>query len=93
MKGTPFDFTREGSVGSQIGDVAGGFDHNYVLDKAPSDATDGTVPASAPLHKAARVSDPTSGRFIELHTTAPGVQFYTANFLDGTHTGGEAAWG
>jgi len=38
---------------------------------------------------AARVSDPTTGRVLEVSTTQPGVQFYTGNFLDGSVTGKE----
>jgi aldose 1-epimerase len=33
---------------------------------------------------AARIEDPKSGRILEVHTTEPGVQFYTGNFLDGS---------
>ena len=36
------------------------------------------------LSLAARVEEPTTGRVLEVHTTQPGVQFYTGNFLDGT---------
>ena len=43
-------------------------------------------PATA-LRPAARVTDPASGRTLEVTTTEPGVQFYTGNFLDGTLTG------
>jgi len=32
---------------------------------------------------AARVREPESGRVLEMFTTEPGVQLYTANFLDG----------
>jgi len=39
------------------------------------------------LGLAARLSEPTTGRVMEVWTTAPGVQFYTGNFLDGTLTG------
>ena len=39
------------------------------------------------LRLAARVYDPKSGRVMEVHTTEPGMQFYTGNFLDGTITG------
>ena len=37
---------------------------------------------------AARVSDPVSGRVMEIHTTQPGIQFYSGNFLDGSESGG-----
>ncbi|HEY5806895.1 MAG TPA: hypothetical protein VIT67_02965, partial [Povalibacter sp.] len=53
-----------------------GYDHNYVL-RGPV----GTV------RLAARLEDPDSGRVMELLTAAPGVQFYSGNFLDGTVTG------
>jgi aldose 1-epimerase len=36
---------------------------------------------------AARVQDPKSGRVMEVHTTEPGVQFYSGNFLNGTVAG------
>jgi aldose 1-epimerase len=36
---------------------------------------------------AARAFEPQSGRVLEVHTTEPGVQFYTGNFLDGSITG------
>ncbi|MHC4555601.1 MAG: aldose epimerase family protein [Planctomycetota bacterium] len=49
-----------------------GYDHNWVLNKA------GEQPSLA-----ARALDPSSGRVMEVLTTEPGVQFYSANFLDG----------
>ena len=82
VDGTPFDFTQPQIVGSRINDdnqqlkFANGYDHCWVLDK-----NDGE------LSLAARVTDPQSGRVLELFTTEPGVQFYTGNFLDGTLTG------
>jgi aldose 1-epimerase len=39
------------------------------------------------LQTAARVVDPASGRVLEMHTTQPGIQFYSGNFLDGTFAG------
>jgi aldose 1-epimerase len=42
---------------------------------------------------AARVEEPTTGRFLEIRTTEPGIQFYSGNFLDGSLTGkGGAAY-
>jgi aldose 1-epimerase len=79
---TPFDFRTPTAIGARIGadDVqlrrGGGYDHNFVLN--------GT---SAGVHHAARVVDPTSGRTLDVSTTEPGMQFYSANFLDGTITG------
>jgi aldose 1-epimerase len=81
--GTPFDFTRPREIGTGIHDgrepqlVFGrGYDHNFIVDGAI-----GT------LRPAARLEDPVSGRVMELLTTAPAVQFYTGNFLDGTALG------
>ena len=76
VKGTPLDFTNPTKIGARIAEIPGepgGYDHNYVLRGG------GKAPALA-----ARVSEPVSGRVMEMFTTEPGVQFYTANFLDGS---------
>jgi aldose 1-epimerase len=39
------------------------------------------------LALAARVTEPVTGRMMDVWTTSPGLQFYTGNFLDGTITG------
>ena len=80
VKGTPLDFTQSMPIGAHINELKGdpiGYDHNYVL--PPSD---GKIPALA-----ARVTEPKSGRTLEMYTTEPGVQLYTGNFLDGSITG------
>lgn len=82
VAGTPMDFTKPAAIGSRILQVDGGYDHCYVLNKAK--------PGEMSL--CARVEDPKSGRVMEVRTTQPGVQLYTANFLDGTHKGGGAAY-
>ncbi|MBL7767969.1 MAG: galactose mutarotase [Flavipsychrobacter sp.] len=79
VAGTPFDFRSPMAIGSRIDSVPGGYDHNYVLNNA-----DGS------LRKIAHLSEPVSGRFLEVWTTEPGIQFYSGNFLDGkfiNHTG------
>jgi aldose 1-epimerase len=76
VKGTPMDFTAAMTIGSRIGGVKGGYDHNYVL------ASGGGI-----MVLAARVYEPTSGRVMEISTVEPGIQFYSGNFLDGTITG------
>ena len=82
VKGTPFDFTTPHRIGERIGQVPGGYDHNWVLNQ-----TEG-------MHAAASVYEPTSGRTMEVTTTEPGLQFYTGNFLDGTLKGkGGTAYG
>jgi len=76
VAGTPLDFTTPTPIGARIDQVEGGYDLNYVLND--------TTPE---LHFAARVSDPKSGRVMEIHTTEPGIQFYSGNFLDGSFEG------
>ena len=76
VKGTPMDFTKPMTIGSRIKDVEGGYDHNYVLNNS-----------NGKLALAASAYDPKTGRFMEIYTTEPGVQFYSGNFLDGTLKG------
>lgn len=75
VKGTMMDFTTPKKVGKDIVAVKGGYDHNFVLDKPAGN-----------LETVATLYDPASGRFMEMLTTEPGVQFYSGNFLDGTLT-------
>jgi aldose 1-epimerase len=81
VQGTPFDFTTAKPLGRDIDKeneqltFAGGYDHNFVLDKAPGQ-----------LSLAARLSEPGSGRVMEVLTTEPGLQVYTANSLTGKGT-------
>jgi aldose 1-epimerase len=82
VSGTPFDFTLPHAIGERIGDKhpqieAGvGYDHNWVLSKQSGD-----------LKLAAVVTDPASGRRLEVSTTEPGIQFYSGNHLDGSIKG------
>ena len=81
VSGTPFDFRHPRAIGERIGAPhdqlrrARGYDHCYVLGPDKS------------LKSAAFVSEPTSGRTLEVLTDAPGLQFYTGNFLTGTVQG------
>ncbi len=77
VNGTPFDFKQPHSIGSRIGQVKGGYDHNFVLRSGGADR---------PV-LAARVQEPKTGRVMEVLTTQPGIQFYTGNFLDGSLKG------
>lgn len=72
VKGTPLDFTQPKTIGARIDQLTQtrGYDHNYVINN-----WDGS------LRLAARVYEPTTGRVMEVYTTEPGVQFYTANGL------------
>lgn len=83
VEGTPFDFRHPTVVGLRIRDghdlqlrYGRGYDHNFVLDGP-----------SGELRPAVRVVDPLSGRTMEILTTAPGLQFYSGNFLDATTAG------
>jgi aldose 1-epimerase len=74
VAGTDFDFTRPAGLGPRLGSsdpqIAGkkGLDHNFVIDGTP-----GT------LRPAVRLTDPVSGRRLEVWTTQPGVQIYSGN--------------
>lgn len=72
VKGTPYDFTSPKKIGQDIGQVKGGYDFNWVLNRKDSS-----------LQKVAVLTDSISGRSLEVYTTQPGLQFYTGNFLDG----------
>ncbi len=82
VQGTPFDFRKPTAIGARIGEkdtqlkYGNGYDHNYVL-KHPMGRLD----------VIARVTEPTTGRVLELLSTEPGLQFYSGNFLDGSNVG------
>lgn len=76
VEGTPLDFRSTKTLGERIDSVPGGYDHNYILTH-----WDGS------LQLAASVSEPASGRKMEVWTTEPAIQLYTGNFLDGSLTG------
>lgn len=85
VKGTEMDFTRPQKIGARIAATGGGYDHCYVLNKTPAARAGDAIgdEADARLTLAARAYDPRSGRTMEVFTTQPGVQLYTANGLDG----------
>ncbi len=95
VRGTPLDFTRPTAIGARIAQLPGGYDHNFVLREATADgqsaAPDGNPDAAVGerdrVWPAARLLDPHSGRWLEVSTDQPGVQFYSGNFLDGRLTG------
>jgi len=82
VKGTPMDFTQPMRIGARIAQddeqlgFGSGYDHNWVLNNW-----------SGSLALAARVYEPTTGRVMEVHTTEPGLQFYTGNLLNGSAIG------
>lgn len=76
VKGTAMDFTKPAIIGTDIAKVAGGYDHNWVINKGGNS-----------MNLAATLYHEGSGRFMEVFTTQPGVQFYSGNFLNGTLAG------
>lgn len=75
VSGTPLDFRQPRRIGDQLEAdhheirTGSGYDHNFVIDRQG----DG-------LELAARLSDPSSGRVMEVRTTEPGIQFYSGNW-------------
>jgi len=78
VENTPLDFRKPTAIGAHLGEIKdiGGYDHNYVVNGA-----------AGKLRIAARVTEPSSGRQMEVWTTEPGVQFYSAIGLNGSITG------
>lgn len=82
VAGSPFDFMQPHTIGERINQsdqqlsFGKGYDHNWALNKTRSE-----------LSLAARVSEPTSGRVMEVWTTEPGLQFYAGNFLNPSEKG------
>ena len=80
VAGTALDFRELTPIGARIRSserqmvYARGYDHNFVLRKPPGDV----------LPLAVRMLDPASGRLLEVRTTEPGVQVYSANHFNGT---------
>jgi len=79
VEGTPFDFTAAKKIGKDINAEneqlarGRGFDHCWILNGDSGD-----------MRFAASAYDSNSGRFMEIFTEEPAIQFYTGNFLDGT---------
>jgi aldose 1-epimerase len=76
---TPYDFRDERAVGFDIPVLPSGrtgFDTNFILPGKPGE-----------LKTAAVLCDPASGRIMEMTTTQPAVQLYSAFKLDGSHRG------
>jgi len=82
VAGGPFDFRQPLAIGARIGaddsqlKVGNGYDHNWVIDKPAGE-----------LGLVASVFEPVSGRRLNVWSTAPGLQFYSGNSLDGSLRG------
>lgn len=83
VTGTPFDFRAPKPIGQDLNveneqlKNGAGYDHNWVLDRKTADQ----------LELAASVWEPASGRYMEVWTDQPALQFYGGNFFDGTSVG------
>ncbi len=82
VKGTPFDFTEPVTIGARIETenqqlgYGKGYDHCWILNGTAGE-----------MRTAATVHEPESGRFMEVLTVEPAIQFYTGNFLEGNLSG------
>jgi aldose 1-epimerase len=89
VEGTPFDFRKPKAIGRDLHEQetnqqlrnGTGYDHNFVLNH----------PGNGEMFLAASISDPVSGRMMEIYTQEPGLQFYGGNFFDGNDTGKSGA--
>ncbi len=77
--GTPLDFSQPKKLGEGMDQfpLDFGFDHNFVLEKRQANE----------LTLAATLQEPASGRIVNVYTTQPGIQIYSANYWDGTVVG------
>lgn len=86
VEGTPMDFRTWKAIGKDLDadyeplQLGGGYDHNWVLNHEPGQVS-----------LCAKAKDDKSGRVMEVYTDLPGMQFYTANFLNDTLGGKENA--
>jgi aldose 1-epimerase len=82
VEGTPVDFRQPHKIGERIGKITdkqfgGGYDHCMVIKKSKP----------GELAFAAKLEEPASGRTMEVWTTEPGVQIFSANFGPGAFEG------
>lgn len=83
VEGTPFDFRKATAIGKRVDTDneqlknANGYDHNWVLNRK----------STYDIELAASVYEPSSGRYLEVFTDQPGLQFYGGNFFNGSGKG------
>lgn len=75
VAGTPMDFRQPRAIGEHGNSD---YDHCWVVEKGQD---------VGGLSLAARLSDPLSGRVLEVFTDQPGIQFYDGGCLDGSAAG------
>ena len=82
VEGSSFDFRRPFKIGDRINNQCDqityglGYDHNWVINPSPGE-----------VNYCAKVTEEESGRVMEVFSNAPGMQFYSGNFLDGSNVG------
>jgi len=87
VENTPLDFRQPCRVGDRIDDnfdqlvFAKGYDQNFVINNFNGE-----------VRETAAVYEPTSGRFMEVLTDQPGMQFYSGNYLNGIPQGTEGIY-
>lgn len=87
VEGTPMDFTKPYAIGERINDdfqqlhYGKGYDHTYVLNKKYENE----------FSFGARCESPKTGIVMEVHTTEPGMQLYTGNWMTDKLTGKNGA--
>ena len=90
VTGTPFDFRTPKAIGKDLGandqqlKFGNGIDHNWVINTSTAQTLHDS---KGDIFLQARISEPTTGREMEVWSSEPGLQFYIGNFLDGTITG------
>ncbi len=83
IQNTPFDFNEGKVIGQDIEEdhqqliFGQGYDHNWVVNQE----------VLGDLTFAAKLWEPTTGRYVEFSSTEPGLQVYTGNFMRGQNTG------
>jgi len=79
VEGTPFDFNAPTTIGERIDTdndqlkIGSGYDHNWIIDRKTEKETE----------HIATLSEPVSGRVMEVWSDQPGIQIYTGNFFTG----------
>lgn len=84
VRGTSFDFRTPRAIRDRVRNAADeqirigrGYDHNWVVTRAPTSGQ----------HRLARLTDPASGRVMDIWSNQPGLQFYSGNFINATTRG------
>ena len=82
VEGTPNNFLAKKKLGQDLAELPTGYDLNFVLDNEEGE-----------LVHAATLSEATSGRMVEVHTTQPGIQLYTGYWIPELTIGGQKKFG